>query len=130
MVKDIEINESEEFRCIDGSTLGREPYPAVTFSKHYNSYYAHFNAKASKLIEALERVTIMVSDKHILFSPPLEYGRKWRVGKEYNYRRVCCKTLSDYLTEGETYRAYPYKGGLAIDREPIKKDATCWGDAK
>lgn len=123
-MKEIEIDESEEFRCIDGSMRGREPYPAVIFSKHYNSYYAYFNEPASKLIETLERVSIMVSDKHILFSPPLEYGRRWRVGKEYNYRRVCCKVLSDYLAEGKTYRAYPYKGGLAIDREPIEEDAT------
>lgn len=123
MVKDIEIDETEEFQYVGVKRKNGHPFPAATFNKYQRTYVLNFNALASQPVTELEKVNILVSDKHILFSPPLEYGRRWRVGHEYNYRRVCCKALSEYLTEGETYRAYPYKGGLAIDREPIEEDA-------
>jgi hypothetical protein len=122
-VKDIEIDETEEFQYVGVKRKNGHPFPAATFNKYQRTYVLNFNALASQPVTELEKVNILVSDKHILFSPPLEYGRRWRVGHEYNYRRVCCKALSEYLTEGETYRAYPYKGGLAIDREPIEEDA-------
>jgi len=123
LVKDIEIDETEEFQYVGVKRKNGHPFPAATFNKYQRTYVLNFNALASQPVTELEKVNILVSDKHILFSPPLEYGRRWRVGHEYNYRRVCCKALSEYLTEGETYRAYPYKGGLAIDREPIEEDA-------
>lgn len=124
MVKDIEISESEEFQYVGVKRKNGHPFPAATFNKYQRNYVLNFNALASQLVAKLKNVSILVSDKHILFLPPFPNDRTWKFGYGSGYRHVHCKGLASYLTDGRTYRAYPYKGGLAIDREPIEEDAT------
>lgn len=123
-MKEIEIGESEEFQYLGIKRKNGHPFPAATFNKYKRMYVLNFNAQASQPVTELEKVNILVSDKHILFLPPAPHVRTWKFGYGASAKHIRCNGLAAFLTVGKTYRAYPYKGGLAIDREPIEEDAT------
>lgn len=124
-MKDIEIDETEEFQYVGVKRKNGHPFPAATFNKYQRTYVLNFNALASQPVTELEKVNILVSDKHILFLPPAPHVRTWKFGYGTSARYIQCNGLAAFLTAGKTYRAYPYKGGLAIDREPIE-EAEVW----
>lgn len=118
MVADIEIDESEEF--LDISSIGSR-IPTVTFYSYpYCRCVVSFNSLAENLIHDVDYVTVKAGKKHILFLPAIPGWSRRVLTRRNRSAHIAFAALEPYVKLGVPYRAYPYKGGIAIKRdEPI-----------
>nr|DAN85738.1 MAG TPA: hypothetical protein [Caudoviricetes sp.] len=118
MVTDIEIDESEEF--LDISSIGSR-IPTVTFYSYPSCRcVVSFNSLAENLIHDVDYVTVKAGKKHILFLPAIPGWSRRVLSRRNRSAHIAFAALEPYVKLGVPYRAYPYKGGIAIKRdEPI-----------
>lgn len=122
-MKEIEIDESEEFLDISFGKRGRvcPTVPTVTFYSYDRMRcLARFNSFAQKLLSGVDNIMVKMGKDHILFIPA-EQGVNSRHLNHHNRNlNISCAALKPYVKFGVPYRGYPYKGGIAIKRnEPL-----------
>lgn len=122
---DILINKKEEFEeVIPGNKL-RFNFPAVYFFKPDRSLSAYFNKLAVPMMADAERVQVKMSSRFIVFLPS-ESKRHNSFSRTLSHAAtLSVGNLIGIVPEGAAFRCYPYKGGIAIER-----DKPIWEDAK
>lgn len=125
MEGDILISEKEAFEeVIPGNKL-RFNFPAVYFYKSGRSLVAYFNKLAVPMMADAERVQVKMSSGFIVFLPS-ESNRHNSISKAKGHSAtLSVGNLIGMVPEGAAFRCYPYKGGIAIER-----DKPIWEDAK
>lgn len=115
------ISESERFEDIYIRPYDRVNVPAVSFSNSKRRV-AYINALASKFWNGENTVGIKVSENYVVFIPQ-KIGRTLKINKVSGGFYISIGSLGGIVPPGAKYRAYPYKGGIAIKRlEPLQED--------
>lgn len=119
-MEDIIISESERFEDIY-IKYNRANVPAVIFPNNKRRV-AYINALATKFWNGENTVGIKVSENYVVFIPQ-KIGRTLKINKVGGGFFIGVGRLSGIVPPGTKYRAYPYKGGIAIKRfEPLQED--------
>lgn len=123
MVADIEIDESEEFLDISSFGKGRYKVPTVTFCSYdYTRCSINFNSLATNLLFGVDNITVKMGKDHIIFIPAEPGWNSRCVNRRNSSAQISFAALEPYVKFGVPYRAYPYKGGIAIKRnEPLSE---------
>lgn len=115
------ISESERFEDIYIRSHNRVNVPAVIFSNDKRRV-AYINALATKFWNGENTVGIKVSKNYVVFVPQ-KIGRTLKINKVSTGFYISAGSLGGIVPPGAKYRAYPYKGGIAIKRfEPLQED--------
>lgn len=115
------ISESERFEDIYIRPCSRVNVPAVIFPD-YKRRVAYINTLASKFWNGENTVGIKVSKNYVVFIPQ-KIGRTSKINKVGGGFYISIGSLGGIVPPGTRYRAYPYKGGIAIKRfEPLQED--------
>lgn len=121
MENGIVISESERFEDIYIRPYNRVNVPAVIFP-NYKRRVAYINALAAKFWNSENTVGIKVSENYVVFIPQ-KIGRTLKINKVGGGFYTSIGSLVGIVPPGTKYRAYPYKGGIAIKRfEPLQED--------
>jgi len=120
VVKDIEIDETEEFQKI-GRANGHYPFPTVAFFNYpHVPCMVSFNSKATALLEGVDNLAIRVGKSHILFIPAKPGMSSRHICRTRGAAKIACRELGLFVKSRTRFRAYPYKGGIVIKRnEPL-----------
>lgn len=117
----IVVSESERFEDIYIRPYNRVNVPAVSFPNNKRRV-AYINALASKFWTGENTVGIKVSKNYVVFIPQ-KIGRTLKINKVSTGFYISAGSLCGIVPPGTRYRAYPYKGGIAIKRfEPLQED--------
>ena len=115
------ISESERFEDIYIRPYNRVNVPAVIFPNDKRRV-AYINALAAKFWNGEKTVGIKVSENYVVFIPQ-KIGRTSKINKVGGGFFFNIGSLCGIVPPGTKYRAYPYKGGIAIKRfEPLQED--------
>lgn len=115
------ISESERFEDIYIRRYVRENVPAVVFPEQKRRV-AYVNALAAKFWRGETTVAIKVSKNYVVFTPS-KTGRTTKINRVGGGFYINVGKLDSMVPPGTKYRAYPYKGGIAIKRfEPLRED--------
>lgn len=115
------ISESERFEDIYIRRNNRVNVPAVIFPNDKRRV-AYINALAAKFWNGEKTVGIKVSENYVVFIPQ-KIGRTSKINKVGGDFFFSIGSLGGMVPPGTKYRAYPYKGGIAIKRfEPLQED--------
>ena len=115
------ISESERFEDIYIRPYNRVNVPAVTFPDAKRRI-AYRTALATKFWNGENTVGIKVSENYVVFIPQ-KIGRTLKINKVGGGFYISTGSLGGIVPPGAKYRAYPYKGGIAIKRfEPLRED--------
>ena len=115
------ISESERFEDIYIRPYNRVDVPAVSFSNGKRRV-AYINVLAAKFWNGENTVGIKVSKNYVVFIPQ-KNGRTLNINKVGGGFYISVGSLGGIVPPGAKYRAYPYKGGIAIKRsEPLQED--------
>ena len=115
------ISESERFEDIYIRPYNRVNVPAVIFPNG-NRRVAYINTLAAKFWNGETAVGIKVSKNYVVFIPQ-KIGRTLKTDKVGGGFCISIGSLAGIVPPGTKYRAYPYKGGIAIKRfEPLQED--------
>lgn len=115
------ISESERFEDIYIRPYNRVNVPAVIFPNGKRCV-AYINTLASKFWNGENTVGIKVSENYVVFVPQ-KIGRTLKINKVGRGFYISIGSLGGIVPPGTKYRAYPYKGGIAIKRfEPLRED--------
>lgn len=124
-MKEIEIDESEEFLDISSGKRGRVglTVPTVTFYSYDRvRCLVRFNSFARKLLSGVDNIMVKIGKDHILFIPAEQGVNSKRFPHHGGNLNISCAALKPYVKFGVPYLAYPYKGGIAIKRnEPLSE---------
>ena len=113
------ISESERFEDIYIRQYNRVNVPAVIFPNDKRRV-AYINALAAKFWNGEKTVGIKVSENYVVFIPQ-KIGRTSKINKVGGGFFLSIVSLGGMVPPGTKYRAYPYKGGIAIKRfEPLQ----------
>lgn len=115
------ISESERFEDIYIRPYNRVNVPTVIFPNDKRRV-AYINALAAKFWNGEKTVGIKVSENYVVFIPQ-KIGRTSKINKVGGGFFFSIGSLGGMVPPGTKYRAYPYKGGIAIKRfEPLQED--------
>lgn len=122
MIDDIVIDESEDFECVYVSRHMRYPFPVVTFVTRSSGMTAYFNSLATPFWGDAVRCAVKISAHYIVFIPQ-KLGNTAKISRVRGTAVVSATGLTGFIPPKVSYRAYPYKGGIAIKRfEPLQED--------
>lgn len=120
-MEDVIIGESERFEDVYIRKYNRVNAPAVIFPNDKRRV-AYINALAAKFWNGENTVGIKVSKNYVVFIPQ-KFGRTSKINKVGGGFFIGIGSLGGIVPPGTKYRAYPYKGGIAIKRfEPLQED--------
>ena len=115
------ISESERFEDIYIRPYNRVNVPAVSFSND-KRHTAYINALAAKFWNGENTVGIKVSKNYVVFITQ-KICITLKINKISTSIYISAGSLGGIVSPGAKYRAYPYKGGIAIKRfEPLQED--------
>lgn len=121
MEDDIIISESERLEDIYIRRYVRKNVPAVSFPEQKRRV-AYVNALAAKFWRGETTAAIKVSKNYVVFIPQ-KTGRTTKINRVSGGFYINIGKLGGMVPPGTKYRAYPYKGGIAIKRfEPLRED--------
>lgn len=124
-MKEIEIDESEEFLDISFGKRGRvcPTVPTVTFYSYDRvRCLVRFNSFALKLLSGVDNIMVKMGKDHILFIPAEPGWNSRCLNRRNRSAQISFVALEPYVKFGVPYRGYPYKGGIAIKRnEPLSQ---------
>ena len=120
MEDDIIISQSERFKDIYIRQYNRVNVPAVIFSENKRRV-AYINALAAKFWNGENTASIKASKNYVVFIPQ-KIGKTSKINKVGGGFFINIGSLGGIVPHGTKYRAYPYKGGIAIKRnEPLSE---------
>ena len=120
MEDDIIISQSERFKDIYIRHYNRVNVPAVIFLENKRRV-AYINALAAKFWNGENNASIKISKNYVVFIPQ-KIGRTSKINKVGGGFFINIGSLGGIVPPAK-YRAYPYKGGIAIKRfEPLQED--------
>lgn len=118
MEDDIIISQTERFKDIYIRQYNRVNVPAVIFLENKRRV-AYINVLAAKFWNGENTASIKVSKNYVVFIPQ-KIGRTLKINKVGGGFFINIGSLDGIVPPGTKYRAYPYKGGIAIKRnEPL-----------
>ena len=122
MIDDIVIDESEYFERAYIARHMRYPFPVVTFVTRSSGMTAYFNSLATPFWGDAVRCSAKISTHYIVFLPQ-KFGNTSKISRVRGTSVVSATGLAGFVPPKSSYRAYPYKGGIAIKRfEPLRED--------
>ena len=122
MIDDIVIDESEGLEDISIVRHRRYPFPVVTFVSRGGGLTAYFNSLATSFWGDADRCSAKISTRYIVFLPQ-KFGRTSKIARVHGSSTVSATGLTGFVPDRASYRAYPYKGGIALKRfEPLQED--------